>query len=401
MRSISELFLTAVVLVSVLGGCGADERHHVRSGPPASATSQATTSVTSPATTSPISPPAQPAPTTAFYGLNVNRLFNDGTYSPAEINGQLSDVAATGVTVARSDALWELSEPHPPVNGVHTYSWTFDDTIAGDLAAHGLSWLPIVDYTATWNQSVAGVDHSPPASDADFAAYAAALARRYGPGGAFWAAHPELSARPVSTVEIWNEPDNRQFWRPTPDAGAYARLYVTARAAIAAAVPSTRVLIGGLTDPMATLPAMVAAEPGLAGQADGVAVHPYGIPLQMIGKLHDDRRALATLGMGSVPLYVTEFGWVIHPRGALGYVPASRRPGYIRSSLAALGHLDCGIAAVVYYTWITPEHNPTDREDWFGIQPPDGRPGPDLHAFADGLHAAQAPRATFNVCSSG
>ncbi|MEO8969694.1 MAG: hypothetical protein ABI355_18805 [Solirubrobacteraceae bacterium] len=396
MRSISGLLLTAVVLVSVLAGCGADERRHRRPGLPAT-----TTSATSLASTPPISPPAQSAPTTALYGINVNRLFNDGTYTPAQVNGQLSDVAATGVRVARSDAFWEASEPRPPVHGVHTYSWTFDDTIAGDLAAHGLTWLPIIDYTATWNQSVAGEDHSPPASDADYAAYAAAFARRYGPGGAFWAAHPELAAHPVSTVEIWNEPDNRQFWLPTPDAGAYTRLYVTARAAIAAAVPTTRVLIGGLTQPTTTLPAMVAADSGLAGQADGVAVHPYGTPLQMIGKLRDDRQTLTALGMGSVPLYVTEFGWVIHPQRALGYVPASRRPGYIRSSLAALGHLDCGLVAVVYYTWITPEHNRTDREDWFGIQPPDGRPGPDRHAFADGLHAAQAPGASLSVCGSG
>jgi len=396
--------VTAGALVAMLAGCGSGSRRHVRSGPPAptstSATSPASTTASA-TTTASISPAALPAPPGAVYGINVNRLFNDGTFSPAQINAQLSAVAATGVTVARSDALWELSEPHPPVNGVHTYSWAFDDTIAGDLAAHGLTWLPIVDYTATWNQSVAGEDHSPPASDADFAAYAAALARRYGPGGAFWAAHPELSARPVSTVEIWNEPDSGQFWRPTSNAAAYVRLYVAARTAIAAAVATTRVIVGGLTDPRATLPAMVAAEPGLAGHVDGVAVHPYGAPLQMVGKLRDDRRTLATLGMGSVPLYVTEFGWVIHPRGALGYVPARRRPDYIRSALAALGHLDCGIAAVVYYTWITPEHNPVDREDWFGIQPPDGRPGPDLHAFLDGLHAAQAPAASITACGSG
>jgi hypothetical protein len=399
--------VAGAVLVSVLAGCGSGERHRARRAPPGSAsttslaTKGSTPSATSPTATSSISPPSLPAPAAEVYGINVNRLFGDLTYSPAQINDQLTAVAATGVTVARSDAFWEFSEPHPPVRGVHAYSWSFDDTIAGDLAAHGMTWLPIIDYTATWDESVAGEDHSPPASDTDYAAYAAALARRYGPGGAFWIAHPELSAHPVSTVEIWNEPDSRQFWIPTPDAAAYAHLYVAARAAIAAAVPTTRVLIGGLTDPTATLPAMVAAEPGIAGQADGVAVHPYGTPLQMVGKLRDDRRTLTALGMGSVPLYVTEFGWVIHPRGALGYVPAQRRPGYIRTSLAALGHLDCGIAAVILYTWITPERNLTDREDWFGIQPPDGRPGPDRLAFVDGLRAAQAPAPTFAVCGPG
>ena len=79
---------------------------------------------------------------------------------------------ATGATVARSDAFWEAAEPHAPVNGSHQYDWSFDDRVAGSLAAHGLTWLPIIDYTAPWAQSVSGQDHSPPRSFADYAAYA-------------------------------------------------------------------------------------------------------------------------------------------------------------------------------------------------------------------------------------
>ena len=67
--------------------------------------------------------------------------------------------------------------------------------------------------------------------------------------------------------------------------------------------------------------------------------------------------------------------------------------------MAALGHTDCGISQVDYYTWITPEHDPTNREDWFGIQPPDGGPGPDKTAFVKGLRAAQAPATAMNVCA--
>ena len=380
------------LLCVALAGCGSGGHHRTRIG-------STTTTTTSTATTRSSPPPALAAPSGVAYGLNVNRLFNDRRYTSAQIGAQLSAVAATGVTLARSDSLWELSEPRPPVNGVHSYDWQFDDTIAGDLAAHGLTWLPIVDYSALWSESVKGADHSPPASDADYAAYAAGLARRYGPGGAFWAAHPALTARPVSTIEIWNEPDNREFWAPSPDPAAYASLYLDARDAIAAAVPTTRVIIGGLTDPIQTLPAMLKAEPALAGQTDGVAVHPYGVPLAMVGKIRDDRRTLTALGMGSVPLYVTEFGWVTRPAGALSYVPPERRPAYIRTALAALGHLNCGLAAVVYYTWITPEHDPANREDWFGIEPPDGRPGPDTHAFVDGLRAAEAAAPTIPACS--
>ena len=89
------------------------------------------------------------------------------------------------------------AEPTAPVDGVHHYDWSFDDSIAGALAAHGLQWLPIIDYSAAVGRS-----RSPAAttrrrsSAADYAAYAGALAARYGAGGSFWRAHPELPARP-------------------------------------------------------------------------------------------------------------------------------------------------------------------------------------------------------------
>jgi hypothetical protein len=333
-------------------------------------------------------PSRSPARSGVAFGVNVNRLFNDGTWSQAQIDSQLTAVAATGATVARSDALWEWSEPRPPSGGVHRYDWRFDDRIASSLAAHGLRWLPIIDYTALWDESVPGQDHSPPASTADYAAYAGAFAARYGPGGAFWRSHPEVRAEPVGTFEIWNEPDTGEFWVPGPDAAAYARLYLAARAAIDAADPSARVIIGGLAEPASFAPELVRADPGLAGHVDGVAIHPYGAPAAVLRKVRAARAALSTLGMAGVPLYVTEFGWATHPPGAIAYAPAAQRPTDIAETLTGLGHLACGLAAVLLYTWVTPERDPGDREDWFGISAPGGGATPDTEAFTDGLRDA-------------
>jgi hypothetical protein len=300
---------------------------------------------------------------------------------------------ATGATLARSDAFWEAAEPQAPVDGHHRYDWSFDDQIAGALAAHGLTWLPIIDYTAPWAESVSGQDHSPPRSPSDYAAYAEAFAGRYGSGGAFWRAHPALTPGPVTTIEIWNEPDNPEFWTPAPDAAAYARLYLAARAGIDAANPAIRVLIGGLTNAAAFLPAMVSAQPQLAGHVDGVAIHPYGNPAVVLARVRGARAALVSLGMGAVPLYVTEFGWTTQPPGAVGYAPESRRPADIESVLGTLGHLDCGLAATLLYTWVTPERNATDGQDWYGIANPSDPSvaTPDTQAFTAGLHAAAAP----------
>ena len=357
-------------------------------------------SPTTPSSTAPRNAPAQPPPKTELFGANVGRLFNDRTYSPAQIGAQLAALRNSGATVARSDALWEATEPIAPVQGAHRYDWTFDDAIAGQLAAHGLSWLPIIDYSAPWAQSVPGQDHSPPASIGDYADYAAALASRYGPNGSFWAAHPGLQQQPVKTYEIWNEPDNPVFWSPAPDPTAYANLYITARRAIDAVQPNATVIVGGLTHPAAFTTALLAASPQLRGHIDGVGIHPYGAtPQDVLASVRSARLALDSLGLGTVPLYVTEFGWTTHPPGALDWAPPGLRPAYIARTFAALGHLDCGVSDALLYAWVTPERNPANPQDWFGISPPGGGSTPDTVAFAEGLRAASSPAATIALCS--
>jgi hypothetical protein len=327
-------------------------------------------------------------------------VFNDGVYSQAEIDAQLRRLRAAGATVARSDAFWESAEPTSPVGGVHHYRWQFDDEIAASLAAEGLRWMPILDYTAPWAQSVAGQDHSPPSSSAEYAAYAAAFAARYGPGGTFWRSHQRLAPEPVQTYEIWNEPDSAAFWVPAPDAGRYAALYERARDAIAAVDPNARVIVGGLKSPATFLPAMLAASPQLRGHIDGVAIHPYGNPSIVLSRVRSARATLTSLGLGAVPLYVTEFGWTTRPPGAVGYAPARSRPGYLRATLTALGHLNCGFVAALLYTWVSPQRDPSDPQQWYGINGPDGRATPDVAAFAAGLSAAAQPGATIHLCAS-
>ena len=345
-------------------------------------------------------PPAKAAPSGQEFGVSVNRLFNDGTYSPQQIDAQLAALQATGATIARSDALWEASEPTAPVDGVHQYDWSFDDTIAAALARHGLRWLPIIDYAAPWAESVPGSDHSAPSSAADFAAYAGAFAARYGPGGSFWSAHPELAAEPADTFEIWNEPDSRNFWSPTPDAAGYAGLYLAARDAILSADPSGRVLIGGLSNPGAFLPALLAAAPELRGHIDGVGIHPYApTPDGVISTVARARATLAALGLASVPLYVTEFGWPTLPANSQDWAPQRLRPRYIRRTIATLGHTNCGVAMTVLYTWVTPERDPADREDWFGIHSPAGADTPDVRALTAGLRAATASGPAVDACA--
>lgn len=348
-----------------------------------------------PTTTSPATPPVA----SEQFGASVNLLFLLGPPTAADRDAQLRALHATGATLARGDALWELSEPSPPVGGIHHYDWTFDDQIAGSLAASHLRWLPIVDYTAGWDQSIPGQDHSPPSSSADYAAYAAALAARYGPDGSFWRAHPELPALPVDAFEIWNEPDSVYFWVPRPDAARYAQLYLAARNAIHSVDPGARVLVGGLSAATMFLPQLLAADPQLRGNLDAVAIHPYaGSPSAVLGKVRDTRRVLERLGLATVPLYVTEFGWTTSPPGALDYLPERLRPSYIEQTLVDLASSGCNVAATVLYTWFSPETDPRNSQYWFGISPPGARGSPDVTAFGSGIRKAALAGARGRGC---
>jgi hypothetical protein len=348
-------------------------------------------------------PPARPRPPRApaqQFGANVNRLFNELAYNRTQIDAQLSALHSTGTTIARSDALWEFSEPAPPASGVHRYDWRFDDAIAGSLAAHGLRWLPIIDYAPAWAASSSGQLHSPPGRSSDYAAYAAALVARYGPAGAFWRAHPELKAKPTNTYELWNQPDHPYFWPPAPDGGQYATLYLTARSAMKSVDPGARAIVGGLTGPESFLPAMIAGRRQLTRSIDGVAIHPYGAdPPAVLARVRSARGALIRLGMSTVPLYVTEFGWSTPPAGSPGSLPQAARPGYILQTVSALGHLDCGVAAALIYTWITPQKAPADIEDWYGIHPPDGTPTADTQAFTIGVRNATQRAPQIHLCA--
>src|SRR5436305_14230854 len=64
---------------------------------------------------------AKPAPGAEQFGVSVNRLFNDGTYSPAQIDSQLAAVQATEDTNKHSATLREEREKTAPTRSKKKY----------------------------------------------------------------------------------------------------------------------------------------------------------------------------------------------------------------------------------------------------------------------------------------
>jgi hypothetical protein len=322
-------------------------------------------------------------PPDSMFGVSVNRVFNDD-FTPAHWTGTLAAVRESGIRQARSDAFWMWAEPSPPANGVHTFSWDWLDAEARALATHDLHWLPVLDYSALWAASDPSDYHSPPTSNDDYAAYAKAFAERYGRGGSFWSQHPEVTQLPVTDYEIWNEPNAAWAWHPTPDAARYADMYLRAREAIHSVDPEATVVVGGLAAHTSYVEKMYAARPELRGNVDAMGWHAYAPRVDgMIAGVRSLRRTLERLGDPDMPIHLTEIGW---PTSGTGYAARivlreSERAVALEVATEAFARSDCGVTAVIPYTWTTPEKHPGDGEDWYGLRHPDGRPSPSSEAL--------------------
>ena len=114
------------------------------------------------------------------------------------------------------------------------------DNLARQAALKELSLTPVLI-------NLPGELYSPPRTDAErqeFAAFAAAAARRYGPGGSFWASC-DCPARPVKVWEVWNEANMAPYWT-SPSGAEYAALLKAVQPELRQVDPSARVMFGGL-----------------------------------------------------------------------------------------------------------------------------------------------------------
>jgi hypothetical protein len=342
---------------------------------------------------------AGPAPD-GFFGVNPGDLFR---LPESQWDTHLQAISDDGVQVVRMGAWWSDLEPGPPVNGQHRYSFSDVDKQVAALARHGLQWEPLLCFSATWGSKIDGDYNAAPDGSTNFALFGAALAKRYGAGGSFWAEHPELPALPVTAYEVWNEENAKVYWHPgTPD--DYADLYAATRSSIKSVDGSARVVVGGLAGadndavmaPADFLRRMYDARPDLKGNVDAVGFHPYARDPEGVYKsIAAFRHDLDSIAGPGVPMELTEIGWTTVD------VSESARAGYMGQIAATLPRTDCGIERISAYAWLGPEQAAGDREQWFGIAHRDGSNKPTASAYAASVKQARAAGGnTINVCSS-
>ncbi|MFZ0229145.1 MAG: cellulase family glycosylhydrolase [Mycobacterium sp.] len=276
---------------------------------------------------------------------------------------QLAAMKAIGITSLRIDANWESVQ----YGGPGTYDWTKLDQAVRLARAAGFSIDLIVDGCPPW-AALPGTadDTSPqPASAAQFAGWAAAVAARFGPKG-------------VGIFEIWNEPNSAASWPPAANPAAYTKILVASYAAIKKVDPSALVVSGGLApetndgediSPIDFLKDMYAD--GAKGSFDALGFLAYCFPAlpdtyepwsawsQMAQTSPSIRSIMDSNGDAGKSIWITEFG---APTNGPGGVGDEAQAAAVTQAIADVRAAKW-IGALYLYTWQDQGNN----QDWYGL----------------------------------
>ena len=329
-------------------------------------------------------------------GIN-SRLTEVNTVNRAEAERQARLMEGAWIRMARESFDWNRLETRKG-----WFEWAKFDQAVEVARAHNVSLLGRLEFSASWASSapggVATADRVfyPPASNADFAAYAKAVVHRYKDRVHVW--------------EIWNEENSAIFWRPAPSAPAYAALLKAAYAAIKAEDPSATVLIGGTVGfDRAFMDGIVAA--GAWSSFDALAIHTYVAPQpessMMATWLEYARAYLDT--KGPKPLWITEFGWSTYAGSGGSYIGVTEAKQADYTARAYLLSARVGVRGVFAYELIEHGTSSTSQLHNYGFVELSGRQKPvygALRRVAEALDGgtsagAAAPNAASRVTVAG
>jgi hypothetical protein len=164
------------------------------------------------------------------YGLTDDAWLANG---PGTVEDRVATLHGLGVQVVRFTVRWDQvaptepaapTDPHDPA-----YDWSTPTSVLGALHASGIDVVLQLDGAPSWSNGGKPSNYVP-TSAASFGAFATAVAHEYP-----W----------VKTFQIWNEPNQALWLRPTSAPLYVTRLLNPAYAAIHAATKGAKVAGGG------------------------------------------------------------------------------------------------------------------------------------------------------------
>ncbi|MDO9354624.1 MAG: beta-galactosidase [Solirubrobacteraceae bacterium] len=316
--------------------------------------------------------PARAAVPNEFKGVVAEDVYIGSDQYQAE---QFKKIHDLGFRVVRQSFRWNELEP---ARGIYDFSATDRYVLAAAKA--GVRVQPVLFGEPAWASSRPTGNTLratfPPTNPADFGAFAAAVARRYGPGGSLWAENRKgVVAYPFGTYQLWNEPNLPIYWGMKPNARSYAALVKATATAIKQVHPKGKIVTGGIPDSRLGIRAKpylrAFLKAGGGAQIGAVAIHPYARTLKEVLELtHQARETLDSVGGKKTGLVITEIGWAVGgPRTPARTVKAKEQAALVPAMYKAFAkeRVALNLRAVMYFAW---RDSPTypGRSDFWGLR---------------------------------
>ena len=299
---------------------------------------------------------AEPVVPADGYGFSVGA--SQIWMSAQDADRELDAAALTNARWLRVHVDWHAVEK---VKG--EYDWGYVDHWIDGARARGMRVLGLITNTPDWAKAPGTALYAPPIDAADYAVFAAAVAKRYRDRVTDW--------------ELWNEPNLPRFLGFAESrAAVYVGLLKAAYPAIKAVQPNSTVISAGLS------PAVGVDGPanflndmyvnGAKGYFDAVAMHPYVFPAGLaadpdnawsdLARAHD---VMTLNGDGDKKVWMTELGAPTSDPAAEG-VSEQEQATQILDVLAGLAAAGWVGPAFIYSIRDVDSADRGNREDNFG-----------------------------------
>jgi arabinogalactan endo-1,4-beta-galactosidase len=243
-------------------------------------------------------------------------LFWTHFYSAEQRKEAVRVLQASGIGMVRLHFMWDQIEP---VRG--SRDWSLVDEVVHEVRAAGIGILGVVSGSAAW--AARAPDHAthrdrvitPPLDLSLFTRFVDDLVTRYRDEIGYW--------------EIWNEPNNRDFFHSwgqrEPDPGDYVGILRAGFLTAKKVDPTCKVLLGGLAgDGIQSTPTHELTVDyldklyrlGAAPYFDILNVHPYPTTGPYEVQIERARAVARRYGDGDKPIWVTEAHFDFKSQGA-------------------------------------------------------------------------------------
>jgi GH35 family endo-1,4-beta-xylanase len=209
---------------------------------------------------------------------------------------------------------WDTIEPSPG-----KFNWGETDRFVASLAFIHVRVLAFLNNTPKWLSPKSSV--KPPLGSKKkrkyWTKFVKACVERYGRSGTFWQLHPNIPKVPITTWQIWNEPNNPKYFSPRPKPKAYAKLVKISRRAARSQDKHAKIVLAGMfgkPEPKKSITAWKFLSKfykakGAKRLFSAVAVHPYAPTVGNLKRQMSKLRKVIKRHHDNAKMWITEMGW--------------------------------------------------------------------------------------------